>query len=177
MILYFLSANAQDDYYSETECDICMQQKMTTLNFFQHTIFGGKNPNTVLIAQANTTRTDGVVEFGNLFALNSALRVGISPTSRMIGRAKGLQVGASQEYESPTFFVCSDYGFDKGKFNESSFVICSTNSFSEPTRELAVIGGRKKFRMATGFAKIRTAYFSSTQRYAITKHDVTLFHC
>ncbi|XP_050231739.1 dirigent protein 4-like [Mercurialis annua] len=156
---------------------MCMKQKITKLKFFNHHVYGGKNSTIIEIARANSTRIDDLIEFGNLFAVNNALRVGIDPTSRIIGRAKGLHLGASEENETATFVPYLDLGFDTGKFKRSSFVIISKNLYLEPKQELAVVGGREKFRMTTGFANVRRVFFDDTQRYAVFEYGVTLFHC
>ncbi|XP_050207256.1 dirigent protein 4-like [Mercurialis annua] len=165
-----LIANAQEEYYSETKSDICMKQKVTKLKFYYHEVYGRENPTTVLIAQANVTRNDSqVLPFGDLNAVNSALRVGFRRDSKIIGRAKGLQVASNQGKESPSLVVYLDYGLDKGKFKGSSFVTVSRFSRSETKRELAVIGGREKFRMATGYAKVQRLISNATGEYTINK--------
>jgi hypothetical protein len=47
-----------------------------------------------------------------------------------------------------------DFSFTTGRFNGSSFGVFSRNPVWEGDREVAVAGGRGKFRMANGFAKI-----------------------
>ncbi|MFQ6647159.1 hypothetical protein Gotur_019597 [Gossypium turneri] len=47
-----------------------------------------------------------------------------------------------------------DFAFTTGKFNGSSLSIFSRNPIGEIEREVAVIGGRGQFKMATGFADL-----------------------
>lgn len=49
-----------------------------------------------------------------------------------------------------------DFSFTTGKLNGSSFGVFSQNPVTETYRKLAVVGGRGKFRMARGFAKLKT---------------------
>ncbi|XP_050210343.1 dirigent protein 4-like [Mercurialis annua] len=129
-----------------------------------------------VILHLSVTRNDGqLVPFGDLYVVNNALKLGINPTSKIIGRAKGLEVASSQANEIPTWFLCLDFGFSRGKFKGSSIIICSRSLVLEPERELAVIGGRKKFRMATGFAKVRTVFANTTDNYVVSKYDVTVY--
>ncbi|KAE8690667.1 putative aldo-keto reductase 2-like [Hibiscus syriacus] len=43
-----------------------------------------------------------------------------------------------------------DFAFTSGRFNGSSFSLFSRNPSSPPVRELAIVGGRGAFRMASG---------------------------
>ncbi|XP_050220536.1 dirigent protein 4-like [Mercurialis annua] len=178
MMFYVCSANDEGDYYSETKYGIVMKKKMTKINFFYHYVSGGENPNVVRIAQANATRNESnpFPPFGDLNAINNALRVGIEPNSRIIGRAKGLEVEASQGNEMPTAVVYLDFGFTTGELNGSSFVICSRDLYLEPIHELAVVGGRGNFRMAEGFAKVELIFFNPTDGYGVDKYCVNLYH-
>ncbi|EEF45093.1 dirigent protein 4 [Ricinus communis] len=177
MILCVVRINAQGEYYTETTPAMAMEDKMTKLCFFYHSVFGGKNPNVVPIAQPKVIRNDtALLPFGTLVAVNNAMRVGIEPTSKIIGRAKGLTLGVSQKDEFTIFGTCRDHGFITGKFSGSSFVLCSRNPIVEPEYEHAVIGGREKLRMATGFAKVQTIFFNITIGYRVQKYEVTLFH-
>ncbi|MBA0666791.1 hypothetical protein Goklo_003158 [Gossypium klotzschianum] len=48
-----------------------------------------------------------------------------------------------------------DFGFTKGELNGYSINIFSRNPIVETERELAVIGGREKFKMEKGTYKLR----------------------
>ncbi|KDP30582.1 hypothetical protein JCGZ_08418 [Jatropha curcas] len=165
-------ANAQGNYYSKTIPADYNQEKMTNLHFFSHQTINAKNPSTVLVAQANKTIP---FTFGSLYASNDALRVGVEPSSEVIGRAKGLFVVTGQGADFVLVFYM-DFGFTTGKFNGSSFVLCSRDHVTETKRELAVVGGRGHFRMARGFAEVYTRYFNVTTVESITEYNVTLLH-
>ncbi|KAJ6409891.1 hypothetical protein OIU84_009390 [Salix udensis] len=59
---------------------------------------------------------------------------------------------------------------EEGKFKGSSFSVFSRNPVTEADREVAVVGGRGKFRMAGGFAKVKTSYFNATTGDAILEY-------
>ena len=175
-----MSANVgQGQYYSKTTPAAPMKEQMTKLHFFLHDILTSQNPSVVQIAQANHTNSSSssssLVPFGTLSAVNDAMRVGVEPTSQLVGYAKGIYVAASQEDEM-ALVMYLDFGFTTGKFNGSSFVVCSRNPVLETQRELAVVGGREKFRMARGFAKLNTRSFDFTTGNAVIEYNVTLFH-
>jgi hypothetical protein len=60
-----------------------------------------------------------------------------------------------------------DFAFTTGRFNGSSFGVFSRNPVWEGDREVAVAGGRGKFRMANGFAKISASFLNATTGDAI----------
>ncbi|KAF2286304.1 hypothetical protein GH714_013682 [Hevea brasiliensis] len=139
MILCVVVGHAQEGYYSETIPAVHMEEKMTKLHFFLHDILSGQNPAVVQIAKANLPQNNSFASFGTLSATNDAMRVGVEPTSKLIGRAKGLYVLASQGQDDEMALVMyMDFGFTTGKFNGSSFVVCSRNPVMETQRELAV---------------------------------------
>ncbi|KDP30585.1 hypothetical protein JCGZ_16238 [Jatropha curcas] len=169
MILYVIMiAHAQGNYYSESIPADYNQQKITNLHFFFHETVNGKHPSAVPIAQAKNST-------GTLFAINDALRVGVEPTSQVIGRAKGLYVIAGQG-DDFSLVMYVDFGFITGNFNGSSFILCSENPVTETKRELAVVDGRGQFKMAKGFAELYSRYFNVTTGDAIVEYNVTLFH-
>ncbi|KDP30588.1 hypothetical protein JCGZ_16241 [Jatropha curcas] len=172
MILCVMIAHAQGNYYSTIPADY-NQEKKTNLHFFFHDILSGENPSAVQIAQAKNSHSFS--SFGTLYAIDDALRVGVEPTSEVIGRAKGLYVIAAQE-DDLALVMYVDFGFTTGKFNGSSFIVCSQNPVTETKRELAVVGGRGNFRMARGFAELYTRYINVTTGDAIVEYNVTLFH-
>ncbi|GMJ03578.1 hypothetical protein like AT2G21110 [Hibiscus trionum] len=67
-------------------------------------------------------------------------------------------------------------GFTKGEFNGSSISMFSRNPITETEREVAVVGGSGKFRMAKGFAQLKTYFRNSTLRNSIVEYKVTVIH-
>ena len=69
-----------------------------------------------------------------------------------------------------------DFGFTQGEFNGSSISVFSRNPITETERELAVVGGRGKFRMAKGFAHLKTYFVNFMSGDAIVEYNVTVIH-
>ncbi|XVE67122.1 hypothetical protein DITRI_Ditri08aG0135200 [Diplodiscus trichospermus] len=135
----------------------------------------GKNPSAVLVARANITVDDkSPSPFSSVFAIDDPLIVGPELTSEVIGNAQGLWVSTGRDI--PTLVAYFDFGFTKGEFNGSSISVFSRNPISETERELAVVGGRGKFRMAKGFAQLKTYFVNVTNGDAIVEYNVTVFH-
>ncbi|MBA0549836.1 hypothetical protein Golob_020845, partial [Gossypium lobatum] len=100
------------------------------------------------------------------------LKIGPEDNSEVIGNAQGL--GLLLAGNTTTGVMYSDFGFTAGKFNGSSISIFSRNTIIEPGREVAVVGGRGKFRMAKGFALLTTYFLNATA--VIIEFNVTVIH-
>ncbi|XVE93799.1 hypothetical protein REPUB_Repub01dG0226100 [Reevesia pubescens] len=148
LVLTFGMSPVYSQYYSKTVRDAPKAEKVTNLHFFFHDTLGGKNPSAVLVARANITE--------------------------VIGNAQGLWVSSGKDI--PTLVAFFDFGFTKGEFNGSSISVFSRNPIVETERELAVVGGRGKFRMAKGFAQLKTYFLNVTNGYAIVEYNVTVIH-
>ncbi|KAE8698719.1 Dirigent protein 15 [Hibiscus syriacus] len=177
MLISIAIAPVYGKYYSQTVTPSSKVEKVTRLHFFLHDILSGENPSAVIVARANLTKKgDSVLPFGSLVAIDDPLRVGPDPTSEIIGNAQGLYLSASQDASKFTIVLYADLAFTSGKFNGSSFSIFSRNPVLEADREVAVVGGRGKFRMARGYAKIKSSHFNATTGDAILDYKVTLYH-
>ncbi|KAK8668481.1 hypothetical protein V6N13_105934 [Hibiscus sabdariffa] len=130
-----------------------------------------------LVAHPNFTTAfnDTPVPFGSVFATDDPLTVGPNLTSGVIGNAQGLWASTGQDVLS--LVVYWDFGFTQGKFNGSSFSVFSREPVTQPEHELAVVGGRGEFRMAKGFAKVKTYFADFSTADSILEFSVTLIHC
>ncbi|XP_021286759.1 dirigent protein 4-like [Herrania umbratica] len=149
-------------------------EKVTNLHFFLHETTGGADPTAVMVAPPDITSNDNSspVPFGSVFAIDDPLTVGPERNSGVIGNAQGLGVSASKDTTTVVLYL--DFGFTKGKFNGSSISIFSRNPVIEKERELSVVGGRGKFRMAKGFALLKTYFLNETT--VIVEYNVTVIH-
>ncbi|WCJ35774.1 Disease resistance-responsive (dirigent-like protein) family protein [Euphorbia peplus] len=160
-------------YYSQTVPYQSPPEKITNLHFFFHDTLSGKNPSAVLVARPNITASQSRTQFGEVYAVDDPLTVGPELTSEVIGNAQGLYVLSGQDLLSLVSYL--DFGFTKGEFNGSSISVLSRNPVLETERELAVVGGRGKFRFAKGFAHLKT-YFVNAAGDAIVEYNVTIVH-
>ncbi|XP_057966597.1 dirigent protein 4-like [Malania oleifera] len=169
----------QCEYYTRSAPRKPMTEKITHLHFFLHDILSGANPGAVEVARpANTTRGGeeaNPTPFGHFYAINDPLTEGPEATSKVVGNAQGMYLSSGRDTLSLVMYV--DFGFTTGWLNGSSISVFSRNPITEPNlRELAVVGGRGKLRMARGFAKVRTSYLNTTNGDAILEYFVTVFH-
>ncbi|CAL0307629.1 unnamed protein product [Lupinus luteus] len=164
-------------YYTETSHAFHLKQKLTYLHFYFFDILSGKYPTAVEIAHSNTTfGANSTTQFGKLYAIHDYLREGPHTNSKVIGNAQGLYISSSLDDNVTSLVVYVDIGFTTGKYNGSSISVFSRNPVTEVNRELAVVGGRGKFKMARGFAETKTQYLNITNGDAIVEYKVTVVH-
>ncbi|XP_065866456.1 dirigent protein 4-like [Euphorbia lathyris] len=162
------------EYYSPTLPYKSEQEKITNLHFFFHDTHSGNNPSAVLVARPNATDSQPRTTFGDVYAVDNPLTAGPEITSELIGNAQGLYVSSDQDSLSLVLYV--DFGFVKGEFNGSSLSVLSRNPVLETERELAIVGGKGKFRLAKGFAHLKTYFVNATSGDAIVEYNVTVVH-
>ncbi|KAJ8530261.1 hypothetical protein K7X08_037096 [Anisodus acutangulus] len=71
------------------------KEVVTTLQFYLHDKLSGSNPSAVRVAQADGTNSS-VTLFGALMTMDDPLTIGPDPTSKLVGRARGLYGSTSQ---------------------------------------------------------------------------------
>lgn len=145
------------------------KEVVTTLQFYFHDKLSGSNPSAVQIAQA--TGTNSVTSFGSLLMIDDPLTIGPDPTSKLIGRARGLY-GSAGQTDVGLIMVVS-YGFTDGIYQGSSFSLLSLNPALNLVREMAIVGGTGLFRLARGYAIAQT-YSANANGDAIVGYNVTI---
>ncbi|XP_075518360.1 dirigent protein 4-like [Primulina tabacum] len=176
LLLCIFTISVHSEYYSKTQPFSTLQEKTTHLHFYLHDTLSGKSPTAIQIASPNTTKSkDDPAPFGTLFAIDDPLTEGPELTSELIGNARGMYLSSSQD-KFLTLAMYVDLGFTTGKFKGSSISVFSRNPITEKHRELAVVGGRGRFRMARGFIEVNTYFLNTTNGDAILEYKVTLVH-
>lgn len=153
------------------------KEKVTHLHFYLHDVISGDKPTAVQVAQPNVSLgAPSATPFGTLFAINDPITSlpKISPAT-IVGDAQGIYV--STGLDKLGLVMMLDFGFTCGKFNGSSFSVMSRNPVMEGTgREVAVVGGRGRFRFGRGSARLTTYYLNPTNGDAIIEFNVTILH-
>lgn len=172
-----VAAKSDSNYYGKTKPANLKQEKVTRLRFYLHDIISGKNPSAVRIAHANLS-VDSAVGFGSLFAMDDPLTIGPGKDSKEIGNGRGMYVSGSKDISKFTIVMYADLAFTTGKFNGSSISVFSRNPVAEEAgeREIGIVGGRGKFRMAKGFVKIKTHQIDMKTGDAVLRYDATVYH-
>ncbi|XP_027357025.1 dirigent protein 4-like [Abrus precatorius] len=164
------------EYHYESSHKLHLKEKVTHLHFYLFDILSGNKPSAIEVARPNITiGAKLATPFGHVYAIDDELKEGPHANSTVVGNARGLYLSASQD-DKLTLVMYVDFGFTAGKFKGSSISVFSRNPVTEAKRELAVVGGRGRFRMARGFARIKTHYFNATNGDAILEYRVTVLH-
>ncbi|KAG8368133.1 hypothetical protein BUALT_Bualt15G0013400 [Buddleja alternifolia] len=144
---------------------------ITTLQFYFHDILSGPNPSAIRIAQPLKANISATL-FGALMMIDDQLTVGPDPSSKIVGRARGMY-GSAGQTDFGLIMVLS-YCFTDGMYDGSSFSLVSINPAVQPVREMAIVGGTGLFRMARGYAIAHTYWFDITTGDAIVGYNVTI---
>lgn len=147
------------------------KQKLTCLHFYFHDVVLGPNQTSVAVARAPNTFKSPTV-FGQVNIFDNPLTRGPELTSELLGRAQGLYGFASKEEVS--LLIAVNFVFTSGKHNGSSLTILGRNPVEHSVRELPIIGGTGVFRLASGFALIKTYFLNAT--LAIVEYNVVSLH-
>ncbi|KAL8556359.1 hypothetical protein ACS0TY_003970 [Phlomoides rotata] len=168
-IIGFKTAQSQssDQWYKRVETG---KEVVTTLQFYFHDIVSGRNPSAVRIAQP-LQNISSPTFFGALVMIDDALTVGPEPSSKIVGRARGLYGLAGQT--DVGLIMALSYVFTDGMYDGSSFSLLSINQVMNPVREMAIVGGTGLFRMARGYALATTHWFDASGD-AIVGYNVTI---
>ncbi|KAL7610079.1 dirigent protein 4 [Lactuca sativa] len=164
-------------YYSNSHTvDVPATIQKTHLHFFMHDILSGNNPSAVLVAKPNGTvvQEGNLLPFGAVYVIDDWLTVGPDPKSKIIGNARGMYASSSRGSDL-TLLLSADFEFTSGVFNGSSVSVFSRDPLVV-AKEVAVVGGRGKFRMAKGFILLNAVYFNTTNGDAILECHATIFH-
>ncbi|KAH6832915.1 hypothetical protein C2S53_000458 [Perilla frutescens var. hirtella] len=165
---------AKSAYFSESKAYVPVLVN-TRLRFFLHDTLSGTNPSAVRIAGPNATEYNPI-PFGALLAIDDPLTEGPETTSGVIGNAQGLYLSSSQSGQDVSLVLYADFGFTSGRFKGSSFSVFSRNPVMESRRELAVVGGRGLFRMATGTADVTSYSMDVATGDAVLEYNVHIVH-
>ena len=147
-------------------------EKKAHLHFYMLDIVSGPNPTAIKVV---TNLVNGsLFTFGVITAVDDPLTEGPSPTSKLMGRAQGLYSHASLQGASLLFTL--NFVFVEGKYNGSTLAVVGRDDVSEAVRELPVVGGTGRFRLARGYALLKTHVVDLSSGDAILELDVYIMH-
>ncbi|CAN0845904.1 Dirigent protein 23 [Linum grandiflorum] len=146
-------------------------ETVTNLQFYFHDILSGSNPTAKRVVQPIIGTTITTL-FGAIVMADDPLTETSDPSSKLVGRAQGMYSSASQE--DIALLMVMSYGFIDGPYNGSSISIMGKNPAMNPTRELPVLGGTGVFRMARGYAAMKTVSVNAGGD-AVVFYNVTVY--
>ncbi|PKA48927.1 Disease resistance response protein 206 [Apostasia shenzhenica] len=149
-------------------------EKKTHLHFFLQEQFNPPNSTVVKVAPGAAGGggdAASLAAFGNVFIIDDYLTDGPDPSSRLLGRVQGLSAAAS--ISGSDFLLVANFAFtESGPWSGSSLAVLARNPLPEAVRELPVVGGTGKFRLARGYAIFRTVSINSAAGHITVEVDV-----
>lgn len=147
---------------------------MHHLHFFMHDGYTGPRPTAVLIVNGTgAPLVSGGVRFGDTVVMDDVLTEGPSRASRAVGRSQGTYVTASMEEGRPAMLLSMNVVLtDYPGYTGSTVAVMGRNDVTAAVRELAVVGGTGRFRMARGYVLWKTASWKGKD--AVLELDVYL---
>ncbi|CAL5092176.1 unnamed protein product [Urochloa decumbens] len=146
---------------------------MHHLHLFMHDGYTGPRPTAVLVVNGTGAPVMSGVRFGDTVVMDDVLTEGPSRGSRPVGRAQGTYVTASMEEGRPAMLLSMNVVLtDYAPYTGSTVAVMGRNDITEPVRELAVVGGTGRFRMATGYVLWKTASWRG--KNAVLELDIYL---
>ncbi|KAG6413497.1 hypothetical protein SASPL_126210 [Salvia splendens] len=173
LVLSSCASTALSKSYWKSSTYKAVKLHKTNLRFFIHDILSGSNPSAVRIA--GPPGQNNPIGFGSVYAIDDVLTEGPEITSAVVGNAQGMYLSSSQG-QIPSLVLYVDLAFTTGKFNGSSLSVFSRNPITENPREMAVVGGRGRFRRAQGTVFVKTYFLNNTNGDAILEYDVEVVH-
>ncbi|CAA0807773.1 Dirigent protein 23 [Striga hermonthica] len=170
-LLWVVEAQTDDEPITWAHRIESNNEVITTLQFYFHDKVSGQNPSVVRIAQAPQTNNSSTL-FGMLVMIDDLLTIGPDPSSRAVGRARGMYGSAGQT--GLDLIMVLNYGFTDGIYNGSSFSLLSINPAMQPVREMAIVGGTGLFRLGRGYALAHTHWIDVATGDAIVGYNVTI---
>ncbi|CAO2141072.1 unnamed protein product [Urochloa humidicola] len=144
----------------------------TTFKLYFHDIVGGTSPTAIRIAQAASSNSSSTF-FGAVVAIDDPLTTGSTRAAGTeIGRAQGTYTFADQK----TFglLMVMNFVFTAGEHNGSSLSIMGRNEVLDDVREMAIVGGSGKFRMAKGYVQAHTIDSGATSGETVVQYTVNV---
>ncbi|XP_073101950.1 dirigent protein 21-like [Elaeis guineensis] len=155
------------------------KEKSTHLHFYMHDSNGGRKPTAIRVVQGPPLNLPGSnSNFGDVFVMDDPLTEGpkSTSTSKLVGRAQGLHVFASRDSADTALLLTTNLVFTEGKYNGSTLSILARDAIFAPVRELPVVGGTGEFRLARGYALLKTHSFNTNSSNAVLDLDVHVMH-
>ncbi|KAK3119458.1 hypothetical protein QOZ80_9AG0670840 [Eleusine coracana subsp. coracana] len=145
---------------------------VTPFKVYFHDVFGGTKPTAIRIAQAASSNASSTF-FGAVVAIDDPLTTGPDRAgSQEVGRAQGTYTFADQK----TFglLMQMNFVFTTGDHNGSSLAIFGRNQVLSDVREMSIVGGTGKFRMARGYVQAHTVDSGANSGETVVQYTVNV---
>ncbi|KAJ8510174.1 hypothetical protein OPV22_000608 [Ensete ventricosum] len=139
------------------------------LHFYMHDTLSGSNPSAVRAVRVSDST---VLGFGDVVITDDPLTEGPDLRSAPVGRSQGFYSMVSQGTGDPTLLLALNLVFKEGARNGSTLAVLGRDAIYLPVRELPIVGGSGVFRLARGYALMKTYSLNTTTGDAVLEWDV-----
>ncbi|KAG6385167.1 hypothetical protein SASPL_153995 [Salvia splendens] len=158
----FTYSNAKLGHLKETELSVYYQD------------YSGSQNATVIEIPGPSNGALNFSRFGAMFCTDDPITVGFEEGSAVIARGRGLYVTSA--LDGSNTHVMLSVVFIDGEYKGSTIELYGSDKQFEKVREVAVVGGTGKFRLARGYATFETLYFDTGRSHAIIQSNMTILH-
>ncbi|KAI3465631.1 hypothetical protein Pfo_022294 [Paulownia fortunei] len=149
------------------------QPKETKMTVYFQDYSGGPNPTVVEI----TGRPDGLLsftKFGSIFCTDDPITEEFEESSAQVARAQGLYVTSALDGSNTHVLISIVFTNEENK--GSTLEVQGSSAQFERVREVAVVGGTGKFRLARGYVTFETIHYDHALHYAVIQCNLTVLH-
>ncbi|KAG0497082.1 hypothetical protein HPP92_001773 [Vanilla planifolia] len=150
-------------------------EQRSHIHFFIHDKISGPNATAIKVGtNPNPPRSETGLDFASVFVVDDLMTVGPDPSSRAVGRARGFYTVSSLSGSDLYFSVHAV--FTDGIYKGGTLAVVARDAILEPIRELPIVGGTGVFRLARGFAFMKTHAFDTKTGNAVLEVDAYVLH-
>ncbi|XP_031505816.1 dirigent protein 22-like [Nymphaea colorata] len=162
-------AGAKDPGHPLQSAMLPREEKVSRFRFYLHDVKSGKNPTSITIINGSASTPF----FGKVQMIDSVLTEGPELTSKQVGRCQGFYAYSAQQ--DIALLMDMNVVFTAGRYNGSTLSFMGRNSMLYKVREIPVVGGSGAFRMAQGYALVRTHWKDNIGDVTV-QYDVVVVH-
>ncbi|KAK4493089.1 hypothetical protein RD792_018076 [Penstemon davidsonii] len=149
------------------------QLKETKMKVFFQDYSGGPNP-TIVEVTGQPNELLNFKKFGAMFCTDDPITEKFEVSSAQIARGQGLYVTSALDGSNTHVLV--SIVFTNEEYKGSTLEIQGSSAQFERVREVAVVGGTGKFRLARGYATFETVHYDAELRYAVIECNLVVLH-
>ncbi|PNT68328.1 LOW QUALITY PROTEIN: hypothetical protein BRADI_3g38881v3 [Brachypodium distachyon] len=147
------------------------------LHLYMHDSTTGPNPSAMAVLNGTGPAAQGsrgAGRFGRTVVMDDPLTEGPGPASTALGRVlRGGNHGLGDG--GPAMMLSMNLVLTAGIYNGSTLAVMGRNAVLAPVRELSVVGGAGRFRMATGYVLVKTGSWAPAGGDAVLQLDVFVY--
>ncbi|KAH6558435.1 hypothetical protein KP509_1Z064000 [Ceratopteris richardii] len=152
--------------------------RKTVMIFYLHNVMAGSNATAVQVGAPFTGGNTSRGWFGRAFAMDAVLTRRSYRSSKEVGAAQGVYIWESttrEEGNLPSIILFFTITFnDKTRYEDSSIIVQGSVGFDKLFREVAIVGGTGRFRLAQGFASLDPISISPSA--VVLNISATIYH-